>query len=88
MTPGVHLFLLSVLNKGEEIIQLWTNFYPLLNSSVITAEQKKFILPFTERDCCLLFPGIQQLLSTVPGERAAIQRLIEVISPETENLCG
>jgi len=30
--------------------------------------------------------GIQQLLSAVPGERAAIQRLIEVISLETGEL--
>ena len=66
-TGGVHLFLLSVLNKGEDIIQLWTNFYSLLNSSVITAEQKNssslsqnetaVSCSWVVNSCCLLCQG-------------------------------
>lgn len=45
-----------------------------------------FVLPFTDRDRCLLFWGTEQLLSAGPGEGAAIQGLIEVISLETVEL--
>lgn len=81
----VNLFLLSVLNQEKEIVLLWKNFYPPLNSPVITVEQK-FVLPFTNQDCCLPLWGLKQLLSAMPREGAVIQGLTEVISLETVEL--
>lgn len=81
----VNLFLLSVLSQEKEIILLWKNFYPPLNSPVITAEQK-FVLVFTNQDCCLPFWGLEQLLSAMLREGSIIQGLIEVISLETVEL--
>lgn len=82
----VNLFLLSVLNQGKEIILLWKNFYPPLNSPVIPVEQK-FALPFTNQDRCLPFLGLKQLLSALPREGAVIQGLTEGISLGNSKTC-
>lgn len=80
----VHLFLLSVFSKAEEIIMLWKTFHPPLNSS--NYSWKKCVVLLTNQGS-LLFQGIEQLLSAGPRESAAIQGLIGSDFPTNSRTC-
>lgn len=80
----LHLFLLSVLNQGKEITLLWKNFYPPLNSPVTTVQ--KSVLPWQSKTAVPCSGGLEQLLSAMPAERAAVEGFLEIISQETVEL--